>query len=774
MEFMRGIILRKGKGNFYIKLLSFATILATLPVIILGIFSYLKSSEIIQDNIAEEKQQSVYQIQTNFEQVLKMVDLSVSNFVTSYQLLSTLEEPLTANQFQLYNQIKKELSQLQQFDAGLSDFLLVSLEKGWRINNNGLRRLQIQETNDVIDKYYSSPSKSTWIIQNEEDILFDSNPGSSCKSYLSLVKQLPLNSYTKAGVGVAYIPICNFSEILTGNLDSEEITVLNEMNQVVGHSVFDHIGNDFSNESLVEILNTYEEPNGQFNITKDDGEYNVRNRTSSYNNWRYISVIKVSELNKEIRSIAWITFLICSIMIVGIFIFAYIVSRRLYAPINRLAKTVSDSFTVSPSVSKDKDEFGLIEKQIKHMLDQNDQLELKLQGQVGQLKQFFMARLLQGKMNAQELKSKIVSFNYNDSWKRLSILTIQVDSLEDSRYQPEDEDLLLFTINTMIEELIPAINRMTPIVVNRTQVTIYLDHHDTDSEYNETISEMIKMIQSKVKDELNLSISIGLSEPHTELIEANKAFKESLEALRYTLKFGPGSIIFFENLQRESSFYTFYPRQVENELFDAIKIGDKESVAENLNKLMEALFDEKLSHTQYEIAIVRFLTNIIELTETLGVDVLEFEKHQSLFDQLYDFRTLPEVENWFRNTIIYPLLNKVEERTESQYKNISDEIIHIVQQEFDSDLTLNYIADKLHYNPNYLSSIFRKETNTSFSDYLALFRINKAKEWLVETDMTVKEIAEKLNYNNSQNFIRSFRKVEGTTPGRYRSSKRSE
>jgi AraC-like DNA-binding protein len=34
--------------------------------------------------------------------------------------------------------------------------------------------------------------------------------------------------------------------------------------------------------------------------------------------------------------------------------------------------------------------------------------------------------------------------------------------------------------------------------------------------------------------------------------------------------------------------------------------------------------------------------------------------------------------------------------------------------------------------------------------------------------MPVKEIAAKLRYNNSQNFIRSFRKIEGMTPGQYR------
>jgi len=346
--------------------------------------------------------------------------------------------------------------------------------------------------------------------------------------------------------------------------------------------------------------------------------------------------------------------------------------------------------------------------------------------------------------------------------------------LNEAKYKPEEEDLLLFTINTMIEEFIPSEKRMTPIVVNRTQVTVYLDHHDTDLEYTENITKMIKAIQKKVKKELRLSISVGLSEAHTQFIDANKAFKESVESLRYTLKYGPESIIFFENLKREFSFYTIYPRQIENDLFDAIKIGDKETVDKNLDKLIEALFDEKLPHTQYEIAIVRFLTNLLELTENLGVNVLKLEEHQSLFDQLYDFRTLPEVVNWFRNEIIFPMLNKLEERTKLQYKSLSDEIIHIVQQEFDSDLTLNYIADKLHYNPNYLSRIFRKETNTSFSNYLALFRINKAKEWLIETDMTVKEIAERLKYNNSQNFIRSFRNVEGTTPGRYRNSRKNE
>lgn len=53
------------------------------------------------------------------------------------------------------------------------------------------------------------------------------------------------------------------------------------------------------------------------------------------------------------------------------------------------------------------------------------------------------------------------------------------------------------------------------------------------------------------------------------------------------------------------------------------------------------------------------------------------------------------------------------------------------------------------------------------------YRLQMGKKWLVETDMTIKEIAERLQYHNSQNFIRSFRKKEQVTPGAYRKMKQA-
>ncbi|KRF03357.1 hypothetical protein ASG89_23230 [Paenibacillus sp. Soil766] len=76
----------------------------------------------------------------------------------------------------------------------------------------------------------------------------------------------------------------------------------------------------------------------------------------------------------------------------------------------------------------------------------------------------------------------------------------------------------------------------------------------------------------------------------------------------------------------------------------------------------------------------------------------------------------------------------------------------------------------MNYSPNYLTKVFRKETGVNFSDYLSEYRMNMAKQWLLETDMKIFEIAEKLKYNTPANFIRYFRKLGGTTPGQYRDS----
>src|SRR5699024_11194500 len=195
-----------------------------------------------------------------------------------------------------------------------------------------------------------------------------------------------------------------------------------------------------------------------------------------------------------------------------------------------------------------KNEFELIETQFHNMLKQNDALEETLQSQVSQLKQFFISRLLDGRIHEDELPGKFDYFGYNFDYSRLSLLAIQIDSLEESGYKNKEEDVILLVINNMVEKLIPSTHRLTPIVKNNVQVTILTSNHETDEQHIYYLNNIAESIQQKVKEELNITVSIGVSNPFTTLTLSKTAYKEALEALKYTLKYGIDSVIFFESL----------------------------------------------------------------------------------------------------------------------------------------------------------------------------------------------------------------------------------
>ena len=163
------------------------------------------------------------------------------------------------------------------------------------------------------------------------------------------------------------------------------------------------------------------------------------------------------------------------------------------------------------------------------------------------------------------------------------------------------------------------------------------------------------------------------------------------------------------------------------------------------------------------------LINTITILQDSGESVnVIFGEKERFFNELYKLRNACEIKKWFRDSIINPVCQRLEEHRGSQHKHILDQVINMISAEYDKDISLEVCASRLNYHPSYIWRVLKKEMNTTFSEYLSSYRLSIAKDLLVETDMSVGKIAEKLGYNNSQNFIRYFKKQEGMTPSKYR------
>lgn len=70
--------------------------------------------------------------------------------------------------------------------------------------------------------------------------------------------------------------------------------------------------------------------------------------------------------------------------------------------------------------------------------------------------------------------------------------------------------------------------------------------------------------------------------------------------------------------------------------------------------------------------------------------------------------------------------------------------------------------------PNYLSTLFKKETGETISDYTQKLRLEKAKNLLRTTNLNLNEIAAQVGYSDPKHFSKLFKKTFGIRPQDYR------
>ena len=84
------------------------------------------------------------------------------------------------------------------------------------------------------------------------------------------------------------------------------------------------------------------------------------------------------------------------------------------------------------------------------------------------------------------------------------------------------------------------------------------------------------------------------------------------------------------------------------------------------------------------------------------------------------------------------------------------------------NLSLSTVAARVNISNNYLSALFKSETNQTYSAYVTAKRIEKAKHLLDTSEFKIYEIAEICGYNSVNHFIGVFKKITGVTPAQYK------
>lgn len=155
--------------------------------------------------------------------------------------------------------------------------------------------------------------------------------------------------------------------------------------------------------------------------------------------------------------------------------------------------------------------------------------------------------------------------------------------------------------------------------------------------------------------------------------------------------------------------------------------------------------------------------------EKLGIEPLSVELGEVVLSESLNDKKKEQLSK-ILDTLGFALIDDKRGRLIEQVKNSIIELVHYN----DNDLKVNlsdYISDKLHHDYNYISNLFSEIEGTTIEKYFIAQKIEKVKELLVYDELTLNEIAFKLNYSSIAHLSAQFKKVTGLTPSHFRQIK---
>ncbi len=145
----------------------------------------------------------------------------------------------------------------------------------------------------------------------------------------------------------------------------------------------------------------------------------------------------------------------------------------------------------------------------------------------------------------------------------------------------------------------------------------------------------------------------------------------------------------------------------------------------------------------------------VKLGEVELVSALDLKKKLSLSIELQDAG--------------FGLINDRKSQLIEQMKSLVVQKIHHSDEELDIKWP-DFISDKLNLDYKYSSSLFSSVESITFEQYIINQKIERIKELIAYDELSLSEIAYKLNYSSVAYLSNQFKKVTGMTPSKFKKS----
>jgi two-component system response regulator YesN len=487
--------------------------------------------------------------------------------------------------------------------------------------------------------------------------------------------------------------------------------------------------------------------------------------------WKYICEINLNLVTQNMyRPITIILYISLLLLLLSIAV-SISLSRKLYKPVRDIVNLIG----YSPNHGEE-DEYEYIGKRLRRYLEENNHLQKEVNKNKQLMQKLFLSNLVAKNIyTPDEIREKFQYFGLT-LYDNYTVLVMEIDDAEYiHNLKPDHKVLFEYAIEDISMETAKQYGTSFFISMETCKyVLVFSKKSEKDiPDIEKFVAGIAGEIQQAIRDNLKLTITIGIGSTVHDIGKLNNSYHEASKASGYKETLGAGEIILFSELDQSDIDTIKYPEELEEKLSKSIISGDFTKSETILKDIFAVLNQQKYIHKPLlQIFSMHLLNTLMKLI----IFELDFSE-TDVFANGNDFSSMCSILMKVQNEaeckkiftdIVKRFCDCVNEKRSNAANTKVGEMMDYIEKKYYRPISVDSIADEVGLNRCYAGRLFKQYNNLSMVDYINHVRINKAVELLNQTDMKVFEIAEKVGFNNTHYFIKIFKKLMDMTPGQYK------
>lgn len=313
------------------------------------------------------------------------------------------------------------------------------------------------------------------------------------------------------------------------------------------------------------------------------------------------------------------------------------------------------------------------------------------------------------------------------------------------------------------------VDRYGQAEVFRYNQSIMLILNGKPSFFEKSLDLLLTDIRQSLNKLFSINIKMGISETTDKLANLNHLYRQSLNALEYGLTHPEFDQITISDVETHDHHYIQSTDLILEEIIRAVKLGQAENLSQSIAQLTQTVHDNHLQNSFVFSILLGLAGQLTRLYYEAVTDInLQFINQQ--IDQFLASRgqfTDKMIQDF--SEIAHNIMKEIQAKHEQTKDSITSRALRMIDDQFhDPDFSQQSLADQLFITPNYLSTLFTKETSKPFKEHLIEKRMFHSQELLLTTEKKILEIAQAVGYTDQYYFSYSFKKFFGKSPRQMR------